>query len=173
MRTRRQCSNAMCTAYNGRSKISGEGRRQPIIWQMFRQKLHENERNWPKRGGAQPWRPMDPPMGFTAKGNYQSFNILAKLHVIMISKVRRPLNGTRTPVTDRLSTPKQSLRCIATESPSTRLPDPGLRSKILENLSRLNFLHFHAVFSNIWLNNGFPLGIGPYGNPGSSPDFNS
>ena len=34
-------------------------------------------------------------------------------------------------------------------------------------------LVFHAVFSNIWLNNGFPLGIGSYGNPGSAPDFNS
>ena len=102
-------------------RFPGRGGVNLLFGKCFARKLHENERNWPKRGGAQPWRPMDPPMCFTAKGNYQSLNILAKhvLRHVIISKVLKPLNGTRTPVTDRLSTLKQSSRCIATESLST------------------------------------------------------
>ena len=34
----------------------------PIIWQDFSQKLHQNERNWTKRGARVPRTPLDPPM---------------------------------------------------------------------------------------------------------------
>ena len=44
----------------GGANFQGGGYK-PIIWPNFYRKLHENERIWTEKGGACPWRPLDPP----------------------------------------------------------------------------------------------------------------
>ena len=43
---------------------------QPIIWQFFCQKLHENERNWTEKGRAYLAPTLDPPLARTKRLAY-------------------------------------------------------------------------------------------------------